>query len=249
MPKRGKSCIFFLPRRKEGEDLDAPRHIRVSYEALERLFQLPLKHAAREIGLCPTTFKKACRRFDLEQWPFRQKQGHFARRASETDGVHAGIRTLHQEPVCAPAAPTLQTTGAHQANHAVSVSCTSPVWQDGMWDTSSFAPLEAPSYIDTLTRGSVVIGRPITCPSPVWHDASLRASRDTSSFGFPFSSIACSSSNVGASSEPHRDCATPLETGPPRERSCVEAVMDYLDLGCSISEADVESMLSDDCSL
>ncbi|KAJ1479482.1 hypothetical protein T484DRAFT_1902737 [Baffinella frigidus] len=40
--------------------------------------------------------------------------------------------------------------------------------------------------------------------------------------------------------------ATPLEAGPPRERSCVEAVMEYLALECSISEADVESMLSND---
>ena len=41
--------------------------------------------------------------------------------------------------------------------------------------------------------------------------------------------------------------ATPLETGSPRERSCVEAVMEYLDLECSISEADIEAMLSSDC--
>jgi len=245
-------------------------------EALEGLFHLPLTDAAREIGLCPTTFKKACRRFDLEQWPFRQKQGHFARRASQTKSVHAAIRTLHQGPVCAPAAPKLQTTGAHHANRAVTVSCTSPVLQDGMWDTPAFcfpfstagsvsssaaaldtrsygearhagpafehktlATFGAPSYIDTLTRGSVVIGVPMTCPSPVWGN--------TSSFGFPFSSIASSSSNVGASPELHRDCATPLKTCPPQERLCVEAVMDYLDLGCSISEADVESMLFDDC--
>ena len=53
MPKPGTSCLF-LPRRKEGEDLDGPpRHIIVSYEALEVLFHLPLKDAAREIGLCP----------------------------------------------------------------------------------------------------------------------------------------------------------------------------------------------------
>ena len=260
-----------MPRRKEGEDPDAPRHIHVSFEALEGLFHLPLRDAALEIGLCPTTLKKACRRFDLEKWPYRQKQGHmpFARRASETEGVHADVRTLHQEPVCASTAPTLQSTGVHQANHAVSVSCTSPVWQDGgfssatpqglvqqdsmAFDTRSygqarharpafehktFAPLDAPSYIDTLTRGSVVI--PVTCPCPAWSD--------TSSIGVPLPSITSCSSDVGASPEPHRDCATPLKTGPPQERSCVEAVMDYLDLGCSFSEAELEFILSDDCS-
>jgi hypothetical protein len=34
--------------------------------------------------------------------------------------------------------------------------------------------------------------------------------------------------------------------GPPQQRSCVEAGMDYLDCQWSISEADVESMLSDE---
>jgi len=271
MPKRGGSCLF-LPRRKQGEDLDAERHISVSYEALEGLFHLPLKDAAREIGLCPTTFKKACRRFDLEQWPFRHNHGRipFARMASLTDGVDAAFRALHQDSVCAPAAPTLQTTDAHQAMRAVTVSCTSQVWHGGNFssaapqgllqqasmalDTRSygearhagpafehFAPLDAPSYIDTLTRGRVVIGVPQPCPSPVL--------RDTSSFGVPFTSIASSSSNGRTSFELHRDRATPLETGPPRERPCVEAVMDYLDLGCPISRADVESMVSRDFNL
>jgi len=51
MPK-SETSYFFLPRRKEGEDLDgAPRKIIVSYEALEGLFHLPIKDAAREIGL------------------------------------------------------------------------------------------------------------------------------------------------------------------------------------------------------
>ena len=283
MPKRGRTCIY-LPRRKEGEDPNAPRHISISYEILEGHFHLPLKDAAREIGLCVTTFKKACRRFDLEQWPYRMKHGriHFPRSASHTDGVDADIKTLDQEPVCAPAAPTLQTTGAHQANHAVTVSCTSPVCQDGAWDTSAFgfpvspiassssksssvfssaAPqglrrqasmvidtrsygeaspafehktFDAPSYIDTLTRGSVVIGVATTCAPPGWHDGSCSPS----------------SSNVIASSELHRDCATPLKilcpawAGPPQERSCIEAIMDYLDSGCYISQADVDAMLS-----
>ena len=278
-----------LPRRKEGEDPNAPRHISITYDTLEGLFHLPLRKAAREIGLCPTTFKKACRRFGLEQWPFRMKQGRIAlaRMASQADGVDADINTPHQEPVCMPAATMLQTTGAHQVNHAVTVSCTSPVWQDGMWDTSAFsvpispivsasstttsefpsaspqclfqqasmvidtrsygeashdepafedktfASLDAPSYIDTLTRGSIVIGVSTPCPSPVWNDGSC----------------APSSCNVIASSELDRDCATPLKTGPPRERSCVEAVMDCLDLGCYISEADVESIFSDDYQL
>jgi len=72
MPKKMRSCVL-LPRRKEGEELDGPaRHISVSYEALERLSHLPLKHAAREIDLSPATFKKVCRRFNIELKAFRQ---------------------------------------------------------------------------------------------------------------------------------------------------------------------------------
>jgi hypothetical protein len=67
MPKRARSCVFF-PRQKKGEEAEhVARHIIIDYEALEGLFHLPLKDAAREIGLCQTTFKKACRNFKIEQ--------------------------------------------------------------------------------------------------------------------------------------------------------------------------------------
>ena len=199
------------------------------------------------VGLCTTTFKKACRRFGVEQWPFRKNEGRipFTQRASQTDGSDAAIRTLHQEPVCAPAVPTLQTTEVHQARRAVTVSCTAPVWHDGGFSSAAPQDLLQKASMAFDTRS---MGVPMMCPSPLWHDGSS-AWRDTSSVGFVFSSIASSSSNVGASSEPDRDGAMPLKTGLPRELTCVEAVMDYLDLGCSISEADVEVLLSDDWSL
>ena len=73
MPKK---VVSFFPRRKDGEEQDGrlPRQISVSYEDLEALFHLPLKDAAREINLCATTFKKACRSFGIEEWPFRKGQ-------------------------------------------------------------------------------------------------------------------------------------------------------------------------------
>jgi len=109
------------------------RHVTVSYEDLEGLFHLPLREAASELGLCPTTFKKACRKFSMTEWPFRKGQSRipFGERASQPDGVDAARRPLHQELVYAPAAPTLQTSEEHQAMHAVTVSCTSHVWHDG----------------------------------------------------------------------------------------------------------------------
>jgi hypothetical protein len=309
MPTKARS-FFFFPRRKEGEDAEPgplTRHICVNYEVLERLFHLPLKDAASEIGLCQTTFKKACRMFDIQYWPSRKRQNKtlIARRNAHANAFDAAISTLHQEPVCALAAPALQTPMVHQDKHAGTVTCTSPVWHDGSiaWrgtsafyfsfsanasssstvrasselpdvfssaapegllqqasmalDTRScgearhagpafqhktFAPLDAPPCIDSLSRGGICIGVPMP-----------ECLARTGPCGW------------------EQGGATPLEEGPPRERSCVEAVMDYLDgpivgdfdfmfaeeeggaavveylaLGCSISEADIASMLSND---
>jgi hypothetical protein len=82
----------------------------------------------------------------------------------------------------------------------------------------TFAPLAAQSYSDSLTRGSICTGVPIPEGRPT--------------------PGACGGKqgDVGQSS---------VETGPPREISCVEAVMEHLERGCPISEADVESIVDD----
>ena len=184
---------MFLPRRKEGEELDGPsRRVIVSYEKLKRLFHLPLNHAAREMGLRPTTFKKACRRFNIELRSFRQGRRSnveipIALRNAQTGNVDAVVVFFQ------PVGPTRQTPELHQAKRSATVSCTSPV---------------------------ISIGVPLPMQE-----------------GLP-TTLLCGGEQGGA---------TPLETKSPRERSCVEAVMEYLDLGCSISEADVKSMLSCDC--
>ena len=126
MPKQMRSCVF-LPSRKEGEELDGPsRHVSVSYEKLARLIHLPLKHAAREIGLSQTTFKKACRRFNIKAWPFRKGRRFNVEvpinlRNAQTGDVDAVL------VLCQPAGPTRQTTALHQVKPAVTVSATSPV--------------------------------------------------------------------------------------------------------------------------
>jgi len=279
----------FLPRRKEGEDPSVPRHISVSYEALVGLFHLPLNEAAREIGLCPTTFKKACRRFDLETWPFRK--GGSSRRAAiarrQTDGVDAvevsctspvwhggpsspggerggaglaGGQTVAGERggACslpevdfeaknaAAASSSATPQGLLQQLHAASMALdtrslgeasehlrSSSNVRASSFQRKTFAPHDAPSYIDAFTRGRVVNGVPLPMPE-----------------GRPTTG-ACGMAQGAQGYLAHKKQhppggATPLEAGPPGEKSCTEAVMEYLDLGCSISEADVTSMLSDD---
>jgi len=309
------SCLF-LPRFKEGKNPDASaRHIRVSYDSLAALFHLPLKDAAYEMGLCPTTFKKACRRFHIERWPFRdagvaRRIAHFSSTVSSSSNVGPSSSELHRPSGAMFSSAAPQNLSQH-ASSAINTRSYGEVLHAGTASQhKTSAPFDAPSHIDTW--GRALIGKPLAAPSPVLHDkvSHERVSHDAPplsgmpsdrgvasqghpdayplsgmiSFGLPLSSIASSSSNIRASSELHRDCATPLaavwgettprdrsvrgslgtslshvptphapvtgggfspEAGPPRELSCIEAVMECLDVGCPISEADVKSMVSD----
>ena len=132
---------MFFPRRNQGEDA-VPGHltrpVSVNYEALESLFHLPLKDAAREMGLCPTTFKKACRRFSVDVWPFRKGQSRIpiARRSTQTDDHR------HQDNV--------------KKGEAASVYCASPVWHDGStaWMNRSFSFSSTASSSSTVRASS-----------------------------------------------------------------------------------------------
>mmetsp|Transcript_10835 Transcript_10835/g.26269 ORF Transcript_10835/g.26269 Transcript_10835/m.26269 type:complete len:219 (-) Transcript_10835:223-879(-) len=167
MPKSARTCVFF-PRRKEGEDAEPgplTRRVHVNYETLEGLFHLPLKDAARELGLCPTTFKKACRSLNVAQWPSREAHSRtlFARRDSQTDGVDAAIRMLHQRHVYANTPPTLQTTEVHQA-----MTCTAPGWHDGSFAWSDASAFRV-SFSSTASSRSTLGASPELpwdCPDP-----------------------------------------------------------------------------------
>jgi hypothetical protein len=216
------------------------RHIFVKYEDLERLFHLPLKEAASEIGLCQTTFKKACRRHDIVRWPY------------------AAIRTQHQEPVYALAAPALQAMEVHQAKRFDTMSAEPPLWYDGSLASAVYFPFSATACSSSTVRAS----SGWDCSDPFGADSSSSAPEgqlqqasmalDTGRVfigvpqpmpdGLPTTGP-CGGEQVGA---------MPLEAGPPRERSCVErscveqscveAVMDYLD-GPSVS-SHLASLLS-----
>ena len=45
--------------------------VSVSFDVLKNLFKMTAADAARECGICLTTFKKACRFFGIYKWPFR----------------------------------------------------------------------------------------------------------------------------------------------------------------------------------
>ena len=134
MSKRARSCLY-RPRRKEGEEatLGPVLHISIDYETLEDLFHLPRKEAAKQVGLCPTTFKKACRRFGMDEWPFQKGQSRVPRREvkAQDDGVIASINTQLQQP----AAITSQDAAllSHESLIELNAACTSPAW----WEMSN----------------------------------------------------------------------------------------------------------------
>jgi len=277
MQQEEKSCVFF-PRQKAGDHSEPElltRRININYETLEKLFHLPLKDAAREIGLCSTTFKKACRHFNMKKWPFRKgqsktppgKPGAYTRRNAQPNGVHAAI-TPHYEPIRPLAASKLQTTEVHQDNSAVAVSRTpssstvtasrtgssattvrassaalddrqSLLQQAAMaFDTRScgeaghagaafpletFAPLDALSYIDSLTlsrhQGGDVFDTEESQEDCMGSQEDCMGSQEDSPRGSPI--LEGQASTLPCTSAPPPDLK--------EEQSCVEAVLEYLE--------------------
>ena len=61
------------PRRKVGEDARMADKVVVTPKVLEEHFDMPLQTAAIRLGVCATAIKKACRRFGIARWPFRER--------------------------------------------------------------------------------------------------------------------------------------------------------------------------------
>jgi hypothetical protein len=84
-----------FPRRKHTDDTDAVtvrRPVRVTREILNGMVHLPISKAASRVGLCPTTFKKACRAVGIHVWPYRRGRQH-----QEANKIRA--KTLMRERV------------------------------------------------------------------------------------------------------------------------------------------------------
>ena len=269
MPERETSCVFF-PRKEAEDPAHLTRTISISYEALEGLFHLPLKEAAREVGLCPTTFKKACRRFFVEKWPFRKGQSRNpnARKLARTEGAIAAIRLAQQSS----ASPTFEATEVHttrpatevhQDMSAVTVSCTPPGWDASApceyftrrTSSSSTVPFSRITSSDSTSselQSSNPFGAVSSSAAPEGLAGLMQQAFDTRPWG--------EAENAGPSVQHKMEVAAPSYidslrgslcigmpvpacqppagscggqhggTAPPEaERSCIEAIMDYLD--------------------
>ena len=65
------SSNVIFTRRKGGESQHAGP-VRVTRQMLESLTYLSLTNAATKLGLCATSFKKACRREGIMTWPYKR---------------------------------------------------------------------------------------------------------------------------------------------------------------------------------
>ncbi len=70
----GKVSLF--PRRKMGGSAPSKHRapVKLDYQTLESLFEIPQPDAARELGIALTTLKHACRRLGVRRWPYSRKR-------------------------------------------------------------------------------------------------------------------------------------------------------------------------------
>jgi hypothetical protein len=80
---------IIYPRRKKFSQSsnDTNRPVQLSRKHLESLMHLPIPSACKEVGVCATTFKKACRREGIHCWPYRRGIS-VSRTSSDSSGNH-----------------------------------------------------------------------------------------------------------------------------------------------------------------
>ncbi|KAJ1484668.1 hypothetical protein T484DRAFT_1947328 [Baffinella frigidus] len=72
---RNKVFTCYVKNTEDSDGNAAPvRQVNVNKEELLALFHLPLTVACREVGMCSTTFKKACRALGVVKWPYNRPQ-------------------------------------------------------------------------------------------------------------------------------------------------------------------------------
>ena len=69
-------AVSLFPRRKLGGSPPSKHRapVKLDYQTLEGLFDMPQPDAARELGIALTTLKHACRRLGVPRWPYSRKR-------------------------------------------------------------------------------------------------------------------------------------------------------------------------------
>ena len=65
--------LTIVPRSKDvNGNLHQPPPVELTIERLEEHFSLPLNEAAKQLGVCETSLKSACRKIGITKWPYRK---------------------------------------------------------------------------------------------------------------------------------------------------------------------------------
>ena len=80
--------------------------MRVTKEMLEEYVHLPVTVAAKRLGLCSTTFKKACRTAGITKWPYKRGKGPLSSQPSIAPELpHVGVSTCQSATADLPSTP------------------------------------------------------------------------------------------------------------------------------------------------
>lgn len=91
--------------------------MRFDRESFASLFAMPQPDAARKLGICLTSFKRACRKLGLIRWPYSRKKndGHEPVSSVVVEGHHSSL-TVHREmQSCLPPRAEMPIEGASSA--------------------------------------------------------------------------------------------------------------------------------------
>jgi len=65
--------LTIVPRTKDVNGIvHQPLPVELTIERLEEHFSLPLNEAAKQLGVCETSLKSACRKIGITKWPYRK---------------------------------------------------------------------------------------------------------------------------------------------------------------------------------
>ncbi|TYZ57805.1 hypothetical protein PybrP1_001785 [[Pythium] brassicae (nom. inval.)] len=83
------------------------RRHRIHFEIseLQKLYHLPLKTAAKQLGICEAALKRICRRNQIRKWPYRQLQSIHRRMIHLEDAENGSCSAGKREQLSSPARP------------------------------------------------------------------------------------------------------------------------------------------------
>eukprot|EP00961_Rhodomonas_salina_P178291 2404702-Rhodomonas_salina.3 len=93
------NIVALYPRKKRGLESPSQDAVILDKKALSALYHLPLKEAAKALGICPTAIKTACRKLGLPKWPYRsiRKQCRRSMLAARARGASVGLAEVMPE--------------------------------------------------------------------------------------------------------------------------------------------------------